>query len=81
MQRLTQLDGADNLSHISNYPPMRLHKLYHNRVDQFAVDINSKLRLTFEVANDPIPKLKDGGIDKTKVTEILILGVENYHGE
>jgi len=80
-QRLFELYAANNLSHISHLPPLRLHQLKGKRKNQFAVDINSTHRLIFEPANNPLPLDNNGGIDKTQVTEIIILEVVNYHGK
>jgi len=80
-QRLTELDAFDNLADVSHLPPPRLHQLEGNRKHQFAVDIIKKsLRLVFIPVNEPLPIKQDGGIDKSKVTEIMILEVANYHG-
>ena len=35
--------------------------------------------LVFEPDHDPIPRMKDGGIDLQKVTAITILDVTEYH--
>jgi proteic killer suppression protein len=48
--------------------------------EQFAVDISRNERLVFEVADDPIPRKPDGGIDLERVTEIRVLRIEDYHG-
>jgi len=34
----------------------------------------------FGVANDPVPRREDGGIDLERVTAIRILEVVDYHG-
>ncbi len=78
-QRLSELGAANNLSQISHLPPTRRHKLYQNREGQWAVDLNGKMRLVFQPYNDPLPTNEAGEIDLTKVTEILILEVTNYH--
>jgi len=47
----------------------------------FAVDISANHRLVFRVDHEPIPRKKDGGIDLTKVTAIVVLKIEDYHGQ
>ena len=42
------------------------------RDEQFAVDIKGQWRLIFVVANDPIPRKADKGIDRARVTEIFV---------
>jgi hypothetical protein len=46
----------------------------------FAVDISGNERLVFEIAHDPMPRTADQGIDKARVTEIIVLRIEDYHG-
>ena len=82
MQRLSQLAAFDNLAMVSHLPPLRLHQLSGNRKEQFGVDvIKNSFRIVLLPANEPLPLLDDGGVDKAKVTEIMILEVTNYHVE
>lgn len=78
-QRLDELRAADVLADISYLPPPRMHQLKGARSEEFSVDLDHPYRLIFTVANDPIPRKDDGGVDLSKVTEILILGVEDTH--
>ncbi|WP_104372708.1 type II toxin-antitoxin system RelE/ParE family toxin [Desulfocucumis palustris] len=80
-QRLSELKAADSLSDISHLPPPRLHELTGERKGRFAVDLQQPFRLVFEPAHDPIPLNGSGGIDRSKITAILINGVEDYHGK
>jgi proteic killer suppression protein len=80
-QRLAELYAAEHLSQINWLPPTRLHLLTENRKNLYAVDLYGPWRLVFRPANDPLPIKKDGGIDKSRVTEITILEVVNYHGK
>ena len=80
-QRLMELRAADCLSDISNLPPPRCHMLDGNRDGCFAVDLKDPFRLVFEPLHNPLPLKDDGGIDRTRVTSILILEVVNYHGK
>jgi proteic killer suppression protein len=79
-RRIAQLQAAENLAVISTLPPSRLHPLAGDRAGQFAVDAVHPFRLVFEPWHDPLPTLPDGGIDKSKITEIRILDIEDYHG-
>jgi len=79
--RLAELKAANSLSDISHLPPPRLHGLTGGRDGQFAVDLQNPFRLVFEPANDPVPLDCMGGIDKSRVTAILIIEVEDYHGK
>ena len=79
-QRLTELAAAESLAVIGVLPPARLHELQGDRAGQFAVDVEPPFRLVFEPWHNPVPKTADGGIDKSQITAIRILIVEDYHG-
>ena len=38
-------------------------------------------RLVFEADHNPLPLLDDGGIDRARVTKIVIKEVVDYHGK
>lgn len=78
-QRLAELKAADYLSDISHLPPARLHELTGKMSGVFSVDLEHPFRLLFIVANEPIPKKGDGGINKNKVTEIEIIDIADTH--
>ena len=77
--RMAVLEGVSHLASVPWTPPVRLHQLSQNRDEQFAVDLVNPNRLVFEPYHDPIPRMKDGGIDLQKVTAIKILEVTDYH--
>jgi len=79
-QRLSELAAADALEDMVHLKSARCHELSGDRKGQFAVDLKHPFRLIFEPFHDPIPRKEDGGIDRTKVTRIIILEVEDYHG-
>jgi proteic killer suppression protein len=76
---MVTLRAARNLAGVPIVPPFRRHQLKGNRKEYFAVDVKHPYRLIFRPANDPLPKLEDGGIDLKAVTQIEIIGVEDYH--
>ena len=78
--RLKTLESAANLAEVSTNKPERCHQLKGNRKGQFAVDLNHPFQLIFK-PSEPIPTTEDGGIDLRQVTNIIILGVEDYHGD
>ena len=80
-RRLDDLRAADILADIGHLPPARCHELHGDREGQLAVDLKYPYRLVFEPANDPIPRKADSGLDWAKVTAILIISVEDYHGQ
>lgn len=81
VQRLNEFRAADTLSVISHLPPPRLHKLDGRRGDEYAVDLVHPARLIFRIHQEPIPLCLDGGVDRSKVTSIMIVEVEDYHGK
>ncbi len=78
--RLKVLENAANLAEVPAQKPERRHQLIGDRKEQFAVDLVQPFRLIFkpEVATSLLP---DGGYDLTLITGIIILGVEDYHGD
>ena len=77
-RRLDDLRAANVLEDMRNLPG-RCHELLHDRSGQLSLDLDHPYRLIFESTNEPIPTKPDGGIDWTKVTAVMILGVENTH--
>ena len=78
-QRLIELKAADCLADISHLPPARLHELTGDRKGTYSVDLLHPYRLIFEAADEPLPLLKTGGLDKTKVCEVLIIEIADTH--
>lgn len=78
MTRLMQLEGALMLEQLRNQPG-RFHPLTENKSGWLACDLDGPYRLVFEAANVPAPQLEAGGLDWSKVTQVRILGVLNYH--
>lgn len=78
--RLDELADADNLGVMRFLPQAHCHELKGNRIGQLAVKLDQGFRMTFEPANEPIPRKADGGLDWSQVTAIRILELaENYH--
>ncbi len=79
MQRLMELSAADHLAQIPTTPPTRCHELKGNLKGTFSVDLEHPWRLLFVPTHDPIPRKKDGGVDKTRVTSVEITAIEDTH--
>lgn len=77
-RRLDDLYAADNLEDMSSFPG-RTHELSADHDGNCSIRIDKKLRLIFAPYQNPIPIKADGGIDRTQITSIIIIGVENYH--
>ena len=78
--RLDELLAAHDLSVMYFMPRANFHPLKGDRQGQFAVYAKHPFRVVFEPANEPVPLKADGGIDLSKVTEVRILEVVDYHG-
>ena len=81
--RMMELRAAENLKVFwpPKSPPARCHELTKGqRKGQLSVDLQYPYRLIFVPDHDPVPRLKDGGLDWSCVTAIKILDVENTHG-
>ncbi|HKZ36257.1 MAG TPA: hypothetical protein VJ184_01310 [Chryseolinea sp.] len=79
MRRMSVLMAAQTLADISTLPPERRHALTGYRKGEFAVDLKHPFRLVIKPNHNPLPLREDGGIDLNKVTDIIILDVEDYH--
>jgi plasmid maintenance system killer protein len=78
-QRLMELGAADTLEDISHLPPTRCHELTGKDAGTFSIDLEHPYRLLFISADDPVPLLADGGIDKKQVKEIEIIEIKDTH--
>ena len=78
-RRMAILKNAPNLSCVPANPPMHLHQLTGNREKQFAVDLSQPHRLVFTPNHEPLPTREDGGLDRGRITAIVILAVVDYH--
>lgn len=74
--RLAELFAAESAKELIAGRP---HPLAHDRVGQFAVDLHGGYRLIFKPATQPPPRLPDGGIDWSNVSEITIIEIGDYH--
>ncbi len=78
-QRLFELQAAESLQEISHHSPARCHELTGKQAGQFSVDLEHPHRLLFVPADNPVPRLQDGGIDRSKVREIEIIDLKDPH--
>ena len=77
-RRLDQLQAAPKLA-VMKVLPGNCHELSGDRKGTLAIALDGPFRLIFEPAEDPPPRLEDGGLDWDAVKIIRILEVENYH--
>jgi proteic killer suppression protein len=78
-QRLFELQAAESLQDISHHPPARCHELTGKQAGQFSVDLEHPYRLLFVPAENPVPRLKEGGIDRSRVKDIVIINIKDTH--
>lgn len=76
--RLDDLAAADCLETMRTLPG-QVETLTGDLAGQLSLRLPNGLRLLFEVADDPIPRKSDGGLDWRLVRSVRVMGVENYH--
>jgi plasmid maintenance system killer protein len=77
-RRLDDLRAAQSLEVMRNLPG-RCHELKGDRSGQISIDLDGPYRLLFRPAHNPPPTKQDGGLDWTRVTAIVLVGVVNTH--
>lgn len=75
-RRLNEIFAANVVSELAIGHP---HPLEYDRAGEFAVDLHKGTRLIFKPTRRPPPFKADGSIDWSQVTEITIIGAEDYH--
>ena len=78
-QRLFELQAVESLQELSHLPPTRCHELTGKEAGQFSVDLEHPYRLLFVPADNPVPLIDDGGIDRSKVRAIEIIDIMDTH--
>lgn len=78
-QRRIELENAENLWIISQLPVLRLHQYQGDRKGIWSIDVKDNWRILFQINQDPIPALENGGVDLKAVTIISIESVEDPH--
>jgi proteic killer suppression protein len=77
--RMQQLTALDNLWAVSRLPALRLHPYKGDRKNLWSIDIQENWRILFQINQDPVPTLEDGGVDLKAITIIKIETVEDPH--
>ncbi len=78
-QRMVELADADVLDDMRHVVGARCHELSQNLKGLLAVDLVHPQRMTFKVADKPVPKKPDGGLNWLEVRQIEVVGVGDYH--
>ena len=77
-QRLDDLDAAASLEDFC-FLPGRCHELRGDLEGLLSLDLDGPYRLYFRPAQDPPPAKPDGGLDWSRVTEVVIEKVYDPH--
>lgn len=78
-RRLAELSASPTLEVMRSLPGARCHELGQNLKGLLAVDLVHPNRLAFKPDHEPVPTNKDGGLDWSMVTKIVIVGIGDYH--
>lgn len=78
-QRLAELQAAPDLEAIKLLPAARCHELTGDRKGQLAVDLVHPKRLILVPDHDPPPTKEDGGLDWSRVTQVFVIEIVDYH--
>lgn len=77
--RLSQILACADLSVLCRLPQARCHQLTADRFEQFSLDLDGPYRLLVEVGDDPVPRLPDGGIDRSQVRRLYVVDITDTH--
>ena len=77
-RRLDDLDAAATLEDF-RFLPGRCHELTGDLEGLLSLDLDGPYRLYFRPAHEPPPSKLDGGLDWSKVTEVVIEKVYDPH--
>lgn len=78
-RRLADLRAARTLEVLHSLPQHRCHELRGDLAGRLSIDLVHPYRLIIEPADEPRPVKPDGGLDWSRVTRIMIVGVEDTH--
>jgi plasmid maintenance system killer protein len=78
-QRMEEIESSPNLAVLQQIPAANCHPLTGERNGEWAVDISANHRLIFQLDHDPIPENTDGSVNSLIVTDIIVIGMTDYH--
>ena len=78
-RRFAQIAAAATLEVLCALPQARCHQLVANHSEHFSLDLDHPLRMIVGIAHDPVPRLRDGGIDRAKVTRLRFVEIGDTH--
>lgn len=74
--RLADLQAVANVGELVAGNP---HPLRGDRLGQFSVSLAGGTRLVFEPTNEPTPRKEDRSIDWSRVTNVRVVFIGDYH--
>jgi len=77
--RFTQIRAAASLDVLCKLPQARYQQVDASRGEQFSFSLEYPLRLVVEVAEIPVPRLPDGGVDRAQVRRVAFVGITDAH--
>lgn len=77
--KLEVLLAVENLEEAKADPRLRAHMLREDRSDQYAVKIDGRNRLIFELCDEDGRHLDDKQTNPVGITAIMILEIVDYH--
>lgn len=79
MRRVSELKAARCLADLRLLPQLRAHELAGDRKGQISLTIRQPYRLILLPANEPVPRLENGGLDWAATTAVTVIEVVDYH--
>jgi plasmid maintenance system killer protein len=77
--RVSEIEASPNLLVLMQIPAANCHQLTGNKKGEWALNISPNHRMIFEISHDPVPVKEDKSINMILVTDIIIIGTEDYH--
>jgi len=78
-RHLVAMEAAATLAEFAKLPQVRCHQLKGNRNEQLSVDVTQPYRLVVEVAQTPIPRKADRGLDWERITALVVVEITDTH--
>jgi proteic killer suppression protein len=77
--RLHELEAATVLADMRALPQARAHQLKAGRDEQISLDLAQPMRLVVSVADVPVPRTPDGGLDWTAIRSVIVEEIVDTH--
>lgn len=74
-----RLGDLESVSRVSELVAGKPHPLKGDRDGEFSLELAGGCRVTFSPDHEPYPRKSDGSIDWTRVTDVCIEFIGDYH--